>query len=43
MSAAEPGNAAGAASPDAVSGEFVDLDGERYYVIRNADRIPLVA
>lgn len=33
-------NAAGTASPSAVSGEFVDLDGERYYVIRNADRIP---
>ena len=23
-----------------VSGEFVDLDGERYYAIRNVDRMP---
>jgi len=33
-------NADGAAGRDAVSGAFVDLDGERYYVIRNVDRIP---
>jgi hypothetical protein len=28
-----------AASPE-VTGEFVDLDGERYYAIRNVDRMP---
>jgi len=28
-----------AGSPE-VAGEFVDLDGERYYVIRNVDRMP---
>jgi len=26
--------------PAAVTGEFVDVDGERYYVIRNVDRMP---
>jgi hypothetical protein len=26
--------------PTAVTGEFVDLDGERYYVIRDVDRMP---
>ena len=26
--------------PSSVSGEFVDLSGERYYVIRNVDRMP---
>ena len=28
------------ASPDGVAGGFVDVDGERYYVIRNVDRMP---
>ena len=28
------------AGPDAVTGGFVDVDGERYYVIRNVDRMP---
>jgi hypothetical protein len=28
------------AGTDAVVGEFVDVDGERYYVIRNVDRMP---
>jgi len=28
------------ANPDAVAGEFVEVDGERYYVIRNVDRMP---
>ena len=31
---------AGMASPDPVSGGFVDVDGERYYAIRNVDRMP---
>jgi hypothetical protein len=35
-----PTGAAGRAGPAPVSGEFVDLDGERYYVIRNVDRMP---
>mgnify|MGYP003403692461 FL=1 len=26
--------------PDPVTGGFVDLDGERYYVIRDVDRMP---
>jgi len=33
-------NAAEATGPDPVSGQFVDLDGERYYVIRNVDHMP---
>lgn len=30
----------GMAGADAVAGEFVDVEGERYYVIRNVDRMP---
>jgi hypothetical protein len=33
-------NALGTADSGAVSGEFVDVDGERYYVIRNVDGMP---
>ena len=40
MSPEQNKNAAGMASPDAVAGGFVDVDDERYYVIRNVDRIP---
>jgi len=40
MSAGESRNAPGMACPDPVAGGFVDADGERYYVIRNVDRIP---
>jgi hypothetical protein len=32
--------AAGVASPAPVAGGFVDVDGERYYVIRNVDKMP---
>ncbi len=35
-----PEDAAGMASPNGVAGGFVDVDGERYYVIRNVDRMP---
>ncbi|MGI9238833.1 MAG: hypothetical protein ACR2QZ_15645, partial [Woeseiaceae bacterium] len=28
-----------AANADAVSGEFIDFDGERYYAIRNVDKM----
>jgi hypothetical protein len=35
-----PGDAACVAGTDAVAGEFVDVDGERYYVIRNVDKMP---
>ena len=35
-----PEDAAGMASPDGVAGGFVDVDGERYYVIRNVDKMP---
>jgi len=31
---------AGAAGPDEVTGEFVDRHGERFYAIRNVDRMP---
>ena len=31
---------AGAAGPDDVTGEFVDRHGERFYAIRNVDRMP---
>ena len=30
----------GAASPAPIAGEFVDVEGERYYVIRNVDAMP---
>jgi hypothetical protein len=30
----------GTDGPQAVAGEFVDVDGERYYVIRDVDRMP---
>jgi len=30
----------GVANPELVSGEFVDVDGERYYAIRNVDKMP---
>jgi len=33
-------NTTGKSGPDAVAGGFVDVAGERYYVIRNVDRIP---
>jgi len=36
----EAGDAAGTAGPDAVAGGFVNVDGERYYVIRNVDQMP---
>ena len=32
--------APGMAGTDAVTGGFVDIDGERCYVIRNVDRMP---
>jgi hypothetical protein len=35
-----PTGATGMAGAAAVSGEFVDMDGERYYVIRNVDKMP---
>ena len=35
-----PGDAAGLTGADTVAGEFVDVDGERYYVIRNVDKMP---
>ena len=35
-----PGDAACVAGTDAVAGGFVDVDGERYYVIRNVDKMP---
>jgi hypothetical protein len=35
-----PDEAAGITGPDPVTGEFVDVDGERYYVIRNVDAMP---
>ncbi len=40
MSSNQRMNTAGKAGPDAVAGGFVDVAGERYYVIRNVDRIP---
>jgi hypothetical protein len=40
MSNDQNNDAARTTGPDAVSGGFVDFDGERYYVIRNVDRIP---
>jgi len=33
-------HAAGLDAPEQVAGEFVELEGERYYVIRNVDRMP---
>jgi hypothetical protein len=35
-----PANAASIAGPNAVTGEFVDVGDERYYVIRNVDEMP---
>ena len=35
-----PGDATGMTGQDAVAGGFVDVDGERYYVIRNVDQMP---
>jgi hypothetical protein len=40
MSPEQHKKTAGMAGTDAVSGGFVDVDGERYYVVRNVDRIP---
>jgi hypothetical protein len=40
MSSNVPDNAAGPTGQRAVAGEFVDLDGERYCVIRNVDEMP---
>jgi hypothetical protein len=40
MNAEAAGQAAGMADRNAVAGEFVDIDGERYYVIRNVDAMP---
>jgi hypothetical protein len=40
MKPSVPTAAPGTADPAPATGEFVDVDGERYYVIRNVDRMP---